>query len=283
MDAEPLNLVRPEVPVELAALVAKMMAKEPDRRFQTPGEVAQALMPFFKPAASQLSRSMPRCPVSKGQSLRPSLQMSVPRRRSRQRLRFPPWPGRGQRKTGANGVAWESLIAIDEVETLIEAAKPKPAQTKPGGGRGAGPSAAVGPAADPRGVCVRALALGVIIYVATDNGRIKIVVDDPKAIVQIDGKTVRIEGLDEPITLRTGDHVLTVVRGGTEDEVRKFVVLRGDGNESLRVEYQPGPGEGSRHPSADKMSAPQEAVSFRGSRYRLFHEQLTWHEAATVA
>ena len=37
MDALPLNLVRPEVPVELAALVAKMMAKEPERRFQTPG------------------------------------------------------------------------------------------------------------------------------------------------------------------------------------------------------------------------------------------------------
>ena len=41
-DAGPLNLVRPEVPVELAAMVAKMMAKEPGTRFQTPGEVAQA-------------------------------------------------------------------------------------------------------------------------------------------------------------------------------------------------------------------------------------------------
>ena len=36
MEAEPLNVVRPEVPAELAALVAKMMAKEPDQRFQTP-------------------------------------------------------------------------------------------------------------------------------------------------------------------------------------------------------------------------------------------------------
>ena len=35
-DALPLNLARPEVPVELAALVAKMMAKEPKRRFQRP-------------------------------------------------------------------------------------------------------------------------------------------------------------------------------------------------------------------------------------------------------
>ena len=48
MEAGPLNLVRPEVPVELAAVVAKMMAKEPRRRFQAPGEVAQALVPFFK-------------------------------------------------------------------------------------------------------------------------------------------------------------------------------------------------------------------------------------------
>ena len=60
MDAGPLNLVRPEVPVELAALVAKMMAKEPGRRFQTPGEVAQALTPFFKPGASPGPRTEPR-------------------------------------------------------------------------------------------------------------------------------------------------------------------------------------------------------------------------------
>jgi len=48
MNARLLNLVRPEVPIELAALVAKMMAKEPDQRFQTPDEVARALLPFFR-------------------------------------------------------------------------------------------------------------------------------------------------------------------------------------------------------------------------------------------
>ncbi len=52
MEAGPLNTLRPDVPAELSALVAKMMAKEPARRFQTPSEVAQALIPFFKPAAS---------------------------------------------------------------------------------------------------------------------------------------------------------------------------------------------------------------------------------------
>jgi WD40 repeat protein/serine/threonine protein kinase len=48
-EAEPLNLVRPEVPAELAAVVATMMAKEPSRRFQTPAEVARALEPLVQP------------------------------------------------------------------------------------------------------------------------------------------------------------------------------------------------------------------------------------------
>jgi serine/threonine protein kinase len=53
MDALPLNLARPEVPVELAALVARMMAKDPERRFQAPHEVAHALRTFFKPAGAR--------------------------------------------------------------------------------------------------------------------------------------------------------------------------------------------------------------------------------------
>jgi serine/threonine protein kinase len=57
MDAKPLNVARPEVPAELAALVAKMMAKEPERRFQTPKEVAQALVPFFKKGETSLKNT----------------------------------------------------------------------------------------------------------------------------------------------------------------------------------------------------------------------------------
>ena len=59
MDAKPLNLARPEVPVELAALVGKMMAKEPERRFQEPKEVAQALKPFFQDGGARAVASKP--------------------------------------------------------------------------------------------------------------------------------------------------------------------------------------------------------------------------------
>jgi eukaryotic-like serine/threonine-protein kinase len=48
MEAIPLNRKPLGVPEEPAALVAKMMAKEPERRFQRPKDAAQALTPFFK-------------------------------------------------------------------------------------------------------------------------------------------------------------------------------------------------------------------------------------------
>ena len=56
MQARPLNLERPEVPVELAAVVAKMMAKDPAKRYQKPVEVAQALMPFIKPGTKSATK-----------------------------------------------------------------------------------------------------------------------------------------------------------------------------------------------------------------------------------
>jgi serine/threonine protein kinase len=64
-DPRPLTEVRPEVPAALWAVVAKMMAKRPGERFQTPGEVAEALRPFAAPAAGaatpppSLSRVVP--------------------------------------------------------------------------------------------------------------------------------------------------------------------------------------------------------------------------------
>lgn len=44
-----LNRLRPDVPAGLAAVVGKMMAKDPLNRYQTPAEVARALVTFFQP------------------------------------------------------------------------------------------------------------------------------------------------------------------------------------------------------------------------------------------
>jgi uncharacterized protein (TIGR03067 family) len=47
----PLTEVRPDVPIELARAVERMMAKDPARRYQTPAEVAEAMAPFVPGAA----------------------------------------------------------------------------------------------------------------------------------------------------------------------------------------------------------------------------------------
>lgn len=43
---KPIREVRPEVPVEVAAVLEKMMAKNPEDRYATPAELAEALLPF---------------------------------------------------------------------------------------------------------------------------------------------------------------------------------------------------------------------------------------------
>jgi formylglycine-generating enzyme required for sulfatase activity len=85
-----------------------------------------------------------------------------------------------------------------------------------------------------------ALVLGVIAYAATDKGRITMVVNDPTAIVKIDGEEVRLKALGVPIsiTLRAGAHTFAVKRGNGELMTRRIVVRRG-GNEDVRIENEP--------------------------------------------
>jgi serine/threonine protein kinase/Leucine-rich repeat (LRR) protein len=45
-DAPPVRMYRPEVPAELDAVVARMLARNPQFRYGTPAEVARALAPF---------------------------------------------------------------------------------------------------------------------------------------------------------------------------------------------------------------------------------------------
>ncbi len=102
-DATPLNLACPDVPTELAVLVAKMMAKEPGHRFQTPGEVAQALRPFFRPgeeprvapspvvapnvAEKPSVASLPSIDLGHEENLSPSRPTTTPTTKA-----GPPWP-----------------------------------------------------------------------------------------------------------------------------------------------------------------------------------------------
>jgi serine/threonine protein kinase len=49
---QPITELRHDLPAGLVQVVNRMMAKDPSRRYQTPAEVAQALLPFTLPVAS---------------------------------------------------------------------------------------------------------------------------------------------------------------------------------------------------------------------------------------
>jgi formylglycine-generating enzyme required for sulfatase activity/serine/threonine protein kinase len=194
-EAAPLNLVRPEVPIELAAVVARMMAKEPRRRFQMPGEVARVLTPFFKQAASRLppsSSEVPRAGTRVGLT-EPSIAGPVPGEPAT--VPANPAPSvRRPSKTGADGVAWESLIEIKEDRPLIKAATLNRAEQKP--------ALAEGPANRPpwkflplaAGASVLGLlVLGIIIYIKTNRGELKDDIGESKTAIKIKAREDFVE------------------------------------------------------------------------------------------
>ncbi len=227
-DADPLNFVRPEVPAELAALVAKMMAKDVGRRFQDPREVAEALGPFFRNVGaafrgSQLEVSRADKPgVNQGAagagsaSTHPVTARTSVHESSRQ-TPAPPAPSEAE---------WESLVEFrhprGSPDVNSTATQPKRRR-----------SVKFWPLVATAFGTV-ALSLGIVIYVVTNKGRIKIDVDDPNAVVLIDEKHVTIEGLGQPITLTIGEHELKIKRGNSEFRARKFSIRGGD-NERLIV------------------------------------------------
>ena len=65
-----------------------------------------------------------------------------------------------------------------------------------------------------------AVLLGIVISVENDKGTVKIVIDDPNAKVTVDHGTIRIDNLDQPLTLRAGDHEMEVTYGDLHVEAQ---------------------------------------------------------------
>jgi hypothetical protein len=229
--ASPLNLVRPEVPTELAALVAKMMAKDPARRFQTPGEVAESLMPFFKKGNSAFARpNADVCRVETAASGGPaSGQISSP---------TPPASDaegpiiRAMKATEPTGpeARWESLIDVNEPEHIAPLAAPV-----------AGPESLRKsirrfwrPVAAAVGLAAILLVAGVTYRISTDYGELVIQAEDPniEVIVKQGGHQVTIvdKQTGNRVELSSGDYELQLSgdKPGLRLSTEKFTLKRGD-------------------------------------------------------
>jgi serine/threonine protein kinase/formylglycine-generating enzyme required for sulfatase activity len=229
VEATPLNLVRPEVSVELAAVVAKMMAKDPNRRYQTPAEVVQALKPFLKPGGST--------------SPQPELfQAASPIDRPAPAVALAPTPDDdGPHLAPMEAVQpaerWKSLIdaSLFDRSSAMRSAIRKRVRRQPSW---------MWPA-----VAVSALLLGVmtawasgIFSVKTKDGVIVIENLPEHANVYVDGEVVTVrpvaDSKDGEITVRAGNHRVEVKRGDVTVAGETVSIASGE-TKPLRIHLEP--------------------------------------------
>ena len=206
-------------------MVAKMMAKDPARRFQTPGEVSQALMPFFKKASATFKSPKPEYsqsgrpedqPATAGAGVvppRPAAELSPALARPAAR------PGTGPDRS-RHGRAWSI------------SRRPK----SPGPAAPAVASNRRPPWLWPS-VAAGVLLLGfivawaVVLRVKTPNGMIELVNLPKEAEVFVDGDEVAVtwpdSGKPAVITVTAGKHRIKVKKDGLRGPVTRCPSRRG--------------------------------------------------------
>ncbi len=198
----PLSQFRTDVPADLEAIVMKLLAKQPQVRFQKPVELAQALVPFLKPMVMAKLVSPPIEPgkvvVSKASTLRGMATKSELNIKSELKQSLPGW---------LRDFSWKSWQGITAI-TLA-------------------------------GLLAMALVVGIIISVKTKDGTLIIENVPEDAYVLINGErvTVHVKGENEAwiITQKPGHKKVEVRKG---DEVLfscKEVELASGGKETIKV------------------------------------------------
>ena len=254
-----MNLVRPDVPVELAAVVAKMLAKDPAKRYQTPIEVAKALTPFFKPgqapatsaASQQTDNPVPRAStvtasgaVSPTEAWSPAQPVPMPIPTARAAVPMLPIPLRA--------AATEPDISIDTHRPTVRHAgwwKSRPPWQRYASTAGA----------------AALLLLAIALTIRTPRGTVEIALSDPKADVRfaVDGDVINIAGLDKPLSLLVGEHELKVTSDDYETFTKRFSVKQGK-NAPLTVTLLPRESAAGGEPTP-ALAKPANAAALLGS------------------
>jgi predicted Ser/Thr protein kinase len=237
-EAASLSEVRPEVPEALAAVVRKMMAKDPAQRYQTPGEVAQALVPFIKTAApAGGSGQVPTAQVTAG----------------------PVAPGKTQ-PTSAAVKVWRSL------DDPASAPRPPSRQAEP---------APAGEQTDRKWLLIGGGVLAAVLLavpfglwlggvfstvkVKTDKGTLVVEVSQPGAEVYVDGEKVTVTwqdgGKKAEVQLNPGKYDVRVTKDGFT-AVGQTVKLEENGRQVVAATLVAAPA-----PAPEAVPAPAPAVT----------------------
>ena len=204
--APPIQSRGEGVPDELAAVVHKMIAKDRDERYATPGEVAEALAPFAAQAnvagllaavdanAASLNQYRPE-PIGASPPVR------APQREERNDDGVPIARKKRQSRWLQNHVVW---LATGGAALLV-------------------------------------LLAAIVFFVQTNVGTIRIEINDPKIEVAIEGTEIVLKQADQgrDVRLSPGNHTLVIRRDDLQFETNKLILRRGDAV-TVRVELLAG-------------------------------------------
>lgn len=195
----PVNQLRPDVPPQLAAIVEKMLAKEPAARLSTPEELADVLQPF-----------------ASGANLATLLD----------------------RKEGTPAKSFSEA----RTSPYLSSASAETAPTIPLASRAA---AALPPRSRSRTIAIAAacsaaligMFLGVVFFVQTPEGTIRVEIEDPSIEVKIKGTAITLKKAHngKDVKLSPGKKTLVVNLYGTTFETDNFT-LKKNGETTLRVQ-----------------------------------------------
>ena len=215
-----LRAVRKDVPEWLDQVFQRMLAKKPADRPQTMGDVMAQLQ---REALPQTRPAVP-APVPARGSLDETLSLrGVEAETSSEKSEV--------------GLPWEDFVQP------LKLARPKRRKSWAASvlaGLSKQQRIGIGIAV---GVMLIAVLLGIILSVPTKNGTLVVEVDDPKAVVTVDGEAVKIEREREKgsieISVDPGKHRLRLTKGGTVVFAKDFTIAAGGketiGKETIRA------------------------------------------------
>jgi serine/threonine protein kinase len=261
-EARPLNLVRPEVPEELAAVVRKMMAKSPAKRYQTPLEVVQALAPFVRQGATpkaspELSSGATeaKSAVKKAASIAPPLP---PMAESPKQPPTPPAMRESRTERSVTSVGPRKSGAVPKLRAATVRERKSPNKWLIGGGIGVG-------------VLLLALlelwANGVF-KVKTKDGMIVLENVPPDAEVVVDGETVTLrdqggKAIEISVAARK-KHQLQVKKEGFKVFGNEVEIDAGE-SRAIHVSLEPLPVAAA----AQRQEVPASEVERRATKWAL--------------